>query len=135
MAGMQECENCHAPLPLGAPGAIVECTYCRVQNRVAGATGVMPVAPHGGFGAPPASGYGAPPTPYGQAPASGHGAPLSPYGQAPMHGYGPPHAHVPLAVPVRHPSNPGAMIVVIAVLGVLVTCGMGMAVWLLTAVR
>lgn len=151
MAGIQECENCHAPLPLGAPGAVVECTYCRVQNRVAGATGVMGVAPHGGFGppssaygtppasghgAPPASGYGAPPASgYGVPPASAYGAPASPYGPPPTHGYGPPSPYVPMAQPLRHRSNPGAVVFVLIVFALMMTCGMGMAAWLLIGVR
>lgn len=116
MAGIQECENCHAPLPLGAPGAVVACAYCRAENRIAGATGVMPAHPSSGHGAP--HGYGPPPSPYG----------------APARGYGPPSPYVPMAVPVRQPSSPAALLVAVAVGLVLVlSCGAGMAMWFLAA--
>jgi hypothetical protein len=112
MAGIQECENCHAPLPLGPPGAVVECTYCRAQNRVAGMTGVMPAAQ-------PYSPYGAPQSPYG--------APPSPYGS--------PSPHIQLAPPVRSPGGQGAIVVGIVAVGFIATCGMGMAMWMLMSVR
>jgi hypothetical protein len=111
VAGIQECENCHAPLPLGAPGSVVECPYCRAQNRVAGMTGVMPAAPYSPYGAPP-SAYGAPPSPYGS-----------------------PSPHVELAPAVRRPGASGGIVLVFVAVAFLATCGMGMAMWMLMAVR
>jgi hypothetical protein len=135
MAGTQECENCHAPLPLGAPGSVVSCPYCRAQNRIAGMTGVMPAASYSPYGAPSPHGgpppYGAPPSPYG-APPSPYGAPPSPYG-APPSPYGPPGPHVPMAAPLRAPSNPGAIVLVAVIFALTLSCGIGMAAFMIVA--
>lgn len=53
MAGHQPCSQCSAPLEIGPPGSVVRCAYCKVDNRMAGLTGVMPVATHPPMGAPP----------------------------------------------------------------------------------